>query len=164
MADISFKSFTMAGFECSSHRRLGDGARLDLIAATGHDRLAREDYRACAEHGLLTIRDGLRWHLIEREPGRYDWSSWLPMLEAAAGGGGRRGPLSEREPGRYDWSSWLPMLEAAAETGVQVLWDLFHYGSPDHLDQGSGGFIPAYARFAAGGGGPPRAGAAAGAP
>jgi hypothetical protein len=34
-------------------------------------------------HGLLTVRDGLRWHLIEREPGRYDWSSWLPMLEAA---------------------------------------------------------------------------------
>jgi beta-glucosidase/6-phospho-beta-glucosidase/beta-galactosidase len=119
MAGIRFKSFTMAGFECSSHRRLSDGARLDLIAATGHDRLVREDYRSCAEHGLLTIRDGLRWHLIEQEPGRYDWSSWLPMLEAAA------------------------------ESGVQVLWDLFHYGSPDHLDQGSAEFTEAYARFAA---------------
>jgi beta-glucosidase/6-phospho-beta-glucosidase/beta-galactosidase len=119
MADIHFKSFTMAGFECSSHRRIGDGARLDLIAATGHDRLFREDYRRCAEHGLLTIRDGLRWHLIEEEPGRYDWSSWLPMLEAAA------------------------------EQGVQVMWDLFHYGSPDHLDQGSAEFVHSYARFAA---------------
>jgi beta-glucosidase/6-phospho-beta-glucosidase/beta-galactosidase len=119
MADISFKSFYMAGFECSSHRRLSDGARLDLIAGTGHDRLVREDYRSCAEHGLLTIRDGLRWHLIEREPGRYDWSSWLPMVEAAA------------------------------ETGVQVMWDLFHYGSPDHLDQASPDFTLSYARFAA---------------
>jgi beta-glucosidase/6-phospho-beta-glucosidase/beta-galactosidase len=119
MTETTFKSFFMAGFECSSHRRCSDGVRLDLSAATGHDRLAREDYRACAEHGLLTIRDGLRWHLIEREPGRYDWSSWLPMLEAAA------------------------------ETGVQVLWDLFHYGSPDHLDQGSAEFTAAFARFAA---------------
>jgi hypothetical protein len=119
MADIPFKSFYMAGFECSSHRRRSDAVRLDLIAATGHDRLVRADYRACAQHGLLSIRDGLRWHLIEREPGRYDWSSWLPMLEAAA------------------------------ETGVQVMWDLFHYGSPDHLDQGGADFTPAYARFAA---------------
>jgi beta-glucosidase/6-phospho-beta-glucosidase/beta-galactosidase len=117
-AGISFKSFFMAGFECSSHRRM-DGVRLDLIAATGHDRLVRDDYASCAELGLLTVRDGLRWHLIEREAGVYDWSSWLPMLEAAAG------------------------------TGVQVMWDLFHYGSPDHLDQGSPEFIRSYARFAA---------------
>ena len=119
MANIRFKSFFMAGFECSSHRRRSDGVRLDLIAATGHDRLVREDYRSCAAHGLLSIRDGLRWHLIEREPGRFDWSSWLPMLEAAA------------------------------EAGVQVMWDLFHYGSPDWLDQGSADFTQCYARFAA---------------
>jgi hypothetical protein len=119
MTDISFKSFTMAGFECSSHRRRSDGVRLDLIAGTGHDRLVRDDYRSCAQHGLLTVRDGLRWHLIEREPGCYDWSSWLRMLEAAL------------------------------ETGVQVMWDLFHYGSPDHLDQGSAEFTCSYARFAA---------------
>jgi beta-glucosidase/6-phospho-beta-glucosidase/beta-galactosidase len=118
VAGISFKSFFMAGFECSSHRRI-DGVRLDLIAATAHDRLVGEDYASCAAHGLLTIRDGLRWHLIEREPGVYDWSSWLPMLEAAA------------------------------EAGVQVMWDLFHYGSPDHLDQGSPDFTHSYARFAA---------------
>lgn len=119
MADIQLKSFFMAGFECSSHRRLGDGTRLDLIAGTGHDRLVRQDYRGCARHGLLTLRDGLRWHLIERVPGRYDWSSWRPMLEAAV------------------------------ETGVQVIWDLFHYGSPDPLDQASPEFIQSYARFAA---------------
>jgi hypothetical protein len=119
MADVHFESFHMAGFESSSHRRRSDGVRLDLIAATGHDRFAREDYQSCADHGLTTLRDGLRWHLIESVPGHYDWSSWLPMLEAAA------------------------------ETGVQVMWDLFHYGSPDHLDQGSPDFIRSYARFAA---------------
>ena len=45
-----FDSFFMAGFECSSHRRM-DGVRLDLIHATGHDRHALSDYRRCAELG-----------------------------------------------------------------------------------------------------------------
>jgi beta-glucosidase/6-phospho-beta-glucosidase/beta-galactosidase len=113
-----FDSFFMAGFECSSHRR-GDGVRLDLIHATGHDRHAAGDYGRCAELGLKTIRDGLRWHLIETADGVYDWSSWLPMLRAAR------------------------------EAGVTVIWDLYHYGSPDHLEQKSPAFVDAYARFAA---------------
>ncbi len=108
----------MAGFECSSHRR-PDGLRLDLVEATAHDRLAREDYRACAALGIRTARDGLRWHRIETAPGRYDFSSWTPMLEAAA------------------------------EAGVEVIWDLFHYGSPDHLDQGGADFPARFADFAA---------------
>lgn len=113
-----FDSFFMAGFECSSHRRK-DGVRLDLIRATSHDRHARGDYRRCAALGIRTVRDGLRWHLIETAPGIYDWSSWLPMVEAARA------------------------------AGVTVLWDMFHYGSPDHVDQGAPDFIPAYAAFAA---------------
>ncbi|TKB88612.1 MAG: beta-glucosidase, partial [Mesorhizobium sp.] len=113
-----FDSFFMAGFECSSHRR-ADGARLDLIRATSHDLHAHGDYRRCAELALRTIRDGLRWHLIETAPGVFDWSSWTSAIEAA---------------------------QAA---GVQIIWDIFHYGSPDHVDQGGPGFIEAYARFAA---------------
>ncbi len=112
-----FDSFFQAGFECSSHRRI-DGVRLDLIGATSHDRHVLGDYRQCSELGLRTLRDGLRWHLIEKTPGRYDWSSWLPMLEAAE------------------------------QTGIQVIWDLFHYGSPDHVDQGSPDFPKKFAEFA----------------
>src|SRR5206468_11598488 len=77
-----FDSFFMAGFECSSHRRK-DGVRLDLIKATAHDKHVLRDYRLCAEHGFRTLRDGLRWHLIGKAAGKYDWSSWLPALEAA---------------------------------------------------------------------------------
>lgn len=113
-----FDSFFMAGFECSSHRRK-DGVRLDLIRATSHDFHTFGDYRRCAQLGLRTIRDGLRWHLIETAPGVYDWSSWSTMVEAAH------------------------------SAGVQVIWDIFHYGSPDHVDQGSAGLIEAYASFAA---------------
>ncbi|MBY2966935.1 glycosyltransferase [Rhizobium leguminosarum] len=82
-----FQSFLQGGFECSSHRlrpRNGQtqGNRLDLIAATGHDRHAETDYRQLQGFGLTTVRDGFRWHLIE-ENGRYDWSSIRPMLQAA---------------------------------------------------------------------------------
>jgi hypothetical protein len=113
-----FPSFFMAGFECSSHRRR-DGLRLDLISATAHDTHAFSDYRRCAELGLLTVRDGLRWHLIETAPARYNWSSWRPMVRAAR------------------------------SSGVRVIWDLFHYGWPDHLDIGSPDIVDAFARFCA---------------
>jgi hypothetical protein len=112
-----FDSFFMAGFECSSHRRR-DGVRLDLIRATGHDRHVLRDYALCRKLGFRTVRDGVRWHLIGRTPGKYDWSSWLPMLEAAE------------------------------EAGVQVIWDLFHYGSPDCIDQGASDFPERFTEFA----------------
>ena len=117
MRSEMFDSWFMAGFECSSHRRL-DGVRLDLIRATAHDKHARSDYRQCRDLGFGTVRDGVRWHLIEKAPGQYDWPSWLPMLEAAE------------------------------EVGMQVIWDLFHYGSPDHIDQGAEDFPQRFTDFA----------------
>ena len=113
----TFASFFQAGFECSSHRRR-DGVRLDLIRATAHDKHTLSDYRQLRELGFGTVRDGLRWHLIGRTAGKYDWSSWLPMLEAAE------------------------------ETGMQVIWDLFHYGSPDCVDEASPDFPERFADFA----------------
>jgi beta-glucosidase/6-phospho-beta-glucosidase/beta-galactosidase len=111
-----FASFFQAGFECSSHRRR-DGVRLDLIRATGHDKHVLEDYRQCRRLGFDTVRDGLRWHLIEKAPGQYDWSSWMPALEAAE------------------------------KTGMQVIWDLFHYGAPDHLEIADGDFPRRFSDF-----------------
>jgi beta-glucosidase/6-phospho-beta-glucosidase/beta-galactosidase len=113
----TFDSFFQAGFECSSHRR-PDGVRLDLVKATGHDRHVLKDYRQLRQLGFRTLRDGLRWHLIEEAPGKYDWSSWMPALEAAE------------------------------QVGVQVIWDLFHYGSPDHVDQDADDFARRFADFA----------------
>jgi beta-glucosidase/6-phospho-beta-glucosidase/beta-galactosidase len=113
-----FDGFFLGGFECSTHRR-HDGRRLDLIAATGHDRHVAEDYARMTANGIRTVRDGLRWHLIETVPGHYDWSSFLPMLRAA---------------------------KAA---GVQVIWDLCHYGWPDDIDVWRPAFVERFARFAA---------------
>ncbi|SAK84210.1 hypothetical protein AWB75_05514 [Caballeronia catudaia] len=113
-----FKSFFWGGFECASHRR-NDGVRLDLLRSTAHDVHALADYVSLAEHGIVTVRDGVRWHLVESRHGRYDWTSVLPMLRAANA------------------------------CGVQVVWDLCHYGWPDHIDIWRPQFVEAFARFAA---------------
>src|SRR3954454_16358525 len=114
----NFKSFFMAGFECSTHRPRS-GARLDMVAATQHDRFALQDYARIKSQGLRTAREGIRWHLVERKPGRYDFSSVLPIIQAA---------------------------EA---TDTQVIWDLCHFGWPDHLDIFKPEFVTHLARFAA---------------
>jgi hypothetical protein len=116
--DRLFASFLQGGFEGSCHRRW-DGRQLDIIAATRHDTLVAEDYGLIAAAGLRTVRDALRWHLIEQVPGQYDWSSFLPMLRAAR----------------------------AAE--LQVIWDLCHYGAPEGLDIWSPDFVERFACFAA---------------
>ena len=98
-----FRSFFSGGFECSTHRR-PDGRRLDMVAATAHDRHVAADYRRLRENGIRTAREGIRWH------------------------------LTERSPGRYDFSSVLPQVRAARDAGLQVIWDVCHYGWPDDLD------------------------------
>ena len=110
-----FRSFWMAGFECSCHVN-SKGVRLDMIAAAQHDRFCAADYKRLCEVGIRVARDGLRWNLIERS-------------------------------GAYDWSSWIPMLEAAHRQKLQVIWDLFHYGWPDGIGILSPAFVDRFARF-----------------
>lgn len=114
----AFASFLMGGFECSSCRRR-DGRRLDVIAGTGHDRWATQDYEVLQAHGMRTMRDGLRWHLLEPRPGVFDWRSFDILLDAAQA------------------------------TNSQVIWDLCHYGYPDDLDIWRPAFVERFANFAA---------------
>ncbi len=44
-----------------------------------------------------------------------------------------RWPLVDRR-GRYDFSSVNPFLEASQRFGIEVIWDLFHYGFPRDID------------------------------
>lgn len=111
------KSYWIAGFECSCHRR-SDGRRLDLIAATRHDVHAAADHARLRRAGIRTARDGVRWHLVERFPGRYDMSSLLPIVRAAR------------------------------DAGVQVIWDLCHYGWPDGLDIFTPEFVDRFTEYA----------------
>ena len=113
---MPFKSFLMGGFECSTHRD-SRGRRLDLIASTRHDEFAEADYSRLLDINIKTCRDGLRWHLIEPEPFRYDFSSLAKQIDAA-----RR-------------------------TGIEVAWDYFHYGYPEDLDIFSDHFVERFESF-----------------
>ncbi|PRY64484.1 hypothetical protein B0H98_105145 [Vreelandella songnenensis] len=112
-----FKSFFLGGFECSTQRRR-DGHRLDVLAGTRHDQHASADYAALAQHAIHSVRDGMRWHLIETAKGRYDWQSVLPMVRAAK---------AQR---------------------TEVIWDLCHYGWPDDIDIFKAEFVERFAAYA----------------
>jgi len=101
-----------------STHRLPTGKRLDLVASTRHDALAASDYQLLQRNGILTARDGLRWTLIEQTQGHYDFSSALTQLRAAR------------------------------DTGMQVIWDLWHYGWPDDIDIFSAAFVNRFRAYA----------------
>jgi hypothetical protein len=113
-----FDSFWLAGFESACHINRA-GRRLDMIASTQHDVQADVDYARLAEVGIRAARDGVRWHLVDR-------------------GGGR-----------YDFSSLAPRAGAARRHGVQVIWTLCHYGWPDGLDVFAPAFVGRFARYCA---------------
>lgn len=92
--------------------------RIDVTAATRHDDFAENDYSLLLKAGMKTARDGVRWHLIEQKPYQYDFSSAINQVRAAK------------------------------KTGIQIIWDLFHYGYPDDLDIFSDEFPVRFASFA----------------
>jgi len=102
-----------------STHRTRKGRRLDLVAATHHEQFAMQDYQRLKKHGLRVAREGLRWHLVEQHRGQYDFSSALPMVRAARA------------------------------TGTQVVWDLCHFGWPEHLDIFKPEFVTALAKYGA---------------
>jgi hypothetical protein len=109
----------MGGFECSTHRTQS-GRRLDLVVSTRHDRLVAEDYARLRRVGIAVVREGLRWHLIEKRPGELDFSTIAPFVKAAR------------------------------DNGVQLVFDLCHYGWPDWLDVWKPEFVSAFARLSGG--------------
>jgi hypothetical protein len=59
---------------------------------------------------------------------------------------GVRWPLCDRD-GSFDFSSLDPMLRAAQEQGVQLIYDLFHYGYPDDVDPFSEAFVERFEEY-----------------
>lgn len=96
----------------------GEGKRVDLVINSGHDTLLDKDYALLATHQLLTARDSARWYLIEQKPGEYDWSTFLSMLHAAE------------------------------NNGLEVIWELAHFGWPAQLDIWQPAFVDRFAHFA----------------
>lgn len=97
-----FQSFFIAGYECADLIN-NRGNRVDLLAQTGHDKKIIEDYRLLANAGITTVREGIRWSFVEKQPHTYDFSE-----------------VKNR-------------ILAAQKTGIQQLWDICHFGYPDNL-------------------------------
>ena len=93
------------------------GVRIDMLAATQHDLHARDDYEMVRRVGIRSVRDGVRW------------------------------PCVETSPGQYDFSTFIPMLHAARDAGVQVIWNLLHYGWPPDIDILSTNFVDRFAHY-----------------
>jgi hypothetical protein len=101
-----------------SSHRLEDGRRLDLTDSTQHARFAAQDYARLRSVGMRGARDGVNWVHAERRAGKFDFSR------------ARR------------------ILRGAAINDVQVIWDLMHFGWPDHVDVFSTAFPERMARYA----------------
>lgn len=101
-----------------STHRLRNGRRLDLLEATRHTEFTEADYRRLQQQGICSARSGIRWHRIETAPYQYDFASALPMIRAAK------------------------------RNGIQMIWDLCHYGWPDDLDIFRPEFVDRFAALA----------------
>lgn len=113
-----FHSFFFGGFECATgYNREGDW--IDLVVDTWHHEHADADYRRLRDIGMYAARDAIRWPLVDRGGGRYDFSSVEPLVHAACG------------------------------NGITVIWDLFHYGYPQGMDLLSPAFPERFAAYCA---------------
>ncbi len=99
---MKFKTFFIGGYECADLVN-NQGNRVDLLQQTAHDTRIIEDYELLAAAGIKTVREGIRWSYVEKQPFTYDFSE-----------------VKNR-------------LIAAQETGIQQLWDICHFGYPDGL-------------------------------
>ncbi len=97
-----FKSFFLGGYECADLINK-ERKRVDLLALTGHHNRVDEDYALLEAAGIRTVREGIRWSVVEKVPGRYDFSE-----------------VKNR-------------IMAGQRAGIQQLWDMCHFGYPDGL-------------------------------
>ncbi len=92
----------MAGYECSDQLNCF-GSRVDLLKTSGHMALVEQDYWDIAAYNIKTVREGIRWSMVEKVPYQYDWTDVIKLFEASK------------------------------KTGTQQVWDICHFGFPDDL-------------------------------
>jgi glycosyltransferase involved in cell wall biosynthesis len=102
----------------SSTMRRRDGRRNDLVSASRHDEFAEADYGRLRDVGISTVREGTAWHRLEPRTGAF---------------------IADSVMGR---------IRAADRLGVQVIWDLCHFGWPDDVDPWAADFADRFAAFA----------------
>ncbi len=97
-----FRSFWMGGYECTDQLN-AFGNRVDFLHITGHLQRLDKDYEDLSLFNIKTVREGIRWSQVEKQPYQYDWSIVTKMIEAG--------------------KKW----------NIQQVWDICHFGFPDDL-------------------------------
>lgn len=111
-----FKSFFQAGFEgTTGFNRHGEW--IDQIAATQHDLRVEDDYRRLRDLGIFTVREAVRWPLVN------------PRRQ------------------HYDFSTVDPFLAASDRSEIEIIFDLFHFGYPSDIDLFSADFPKHFADY-----------------
>lgn len=77
--------------------------RINLLKETQHDLRSYEDYQALRSIGIKTVREGICWSAVETSPGVFDFSEVLNRIRGAE------------------------------KLGIQIIWDLIHFGYPDGI-------------------------------
>jgi beta-glucosidase/6-phospho-beta-glucosidase/beta-galactosidase len=90
----------------NSYPRMANGKRVDEMDASGHTARWRDDFALARGVGVQALRYGPAWYRTNPAPGRYDWSSVDEQMQ------------------------WL------RTSGLTVIADLCHFGTPDWI----GGF------------------------
>ena len=74
-----FKSFWMAGYECTDQIN-AFGKRVDFLKITGHLSKIDADYKDLNILKIKTAREGIRWSVVEKRPYQYDFSAVRDMI------------------------------------------------------------------------------------
>lgn len=90
------------------------GVRVNLMKETQHDLRVHEDYLLLKEIGIKVVREGICWS------------------------------VSEKEPYVFDFSHLAPFFASAKKLGMQIIWDLCHFGYPDGLIPTHPQFVPRF--------------------
>ncbi|HEX5826840.1 MAG TPA: family 1 glycosylhydrolase [Candidatus Limnocylindrales bacterium] len=90
------------GIECSAPIVAG-GVRHDQLLSTGHWTRYEEDARLIRTLGIPFVRYGIPFHVVARDPGRFDW----------------------------EWTDRA--LETLRDEGIAPIVDLLHFAVPDDL-------------------------------
>lgn len=79
------------------------GNRVNLLKVTEHDTRALQDYKDLVSLDIFVAREGICWSAVETSPFVFDFSE-----------------VENR-------------IRAAEEVGIQLIWDLCHFGYPDGI-------------------------------
>ena len=93
------------------------GKRLNLLESSRHYEFALRDFERLKSFRIQTVRTAICW------------------------------PFIEESPGEYNFASVHKLLDAAAAADVELLFDVLHFGWPDHIDVFATAFPQQFAAF-----------------